>query len=178
MTLDLPTPPAPAPPAPAEPPTGRRAAPWLVVLLAMVALALGAYVALQVIGVLYGIAAPPLPPLPAERREISHLNRAYGVDTWMFSLNSEACDTLAFYQQAGAQCAIAPLQCTGSGQPREEFQVDNTLVARCNGSTDFSIFTMSWSIFIARPVGAPQTTQLEVSREVYWTVNPSSTAAP
>lgn len=147
---------------------------WLGIVLSAAALVLGGYVALQVVGVLYGIVAPPMPPVPPDARERLHENRAYGVDTWRYNTTLEACRVVAFYQENGAQCQLAPLQCAQGTRFQEVFPVDNTVVARCYGELNFSIFRMGWSAFVVRPAELPDSSEIELRREVYWTDDPTS----
>lgn len=151
-----------------EQPTARRGLSLLTLIVSAAALALAVYVGTQVIGVLYGILAPPTPPLPPEAQNMSHTSAAYGVDTWTYSLPTEGCNVVTFYEQNGATCQIAPFQCDRGTGYRETFQVDNRMVARCSGNTSFSIFQMGWNVYITRPSEDPTTTRLELSREVIW----------
>ena len=84
-----------APPSPKD--ESPRRFPFVAVIVGVAALALALYVATQVIGVLYGIIAPPAPPLPSDVQQTSYTNRAHGVDTWSYSVPMEACAVARYY---------------------------------------------------------------------------------
>ncbi len=133
-------------------------------LLGLAALALALFIGTQVIGVLYGIVAPPLPPVPPDAQEIGHTNIGYGVDEWVYSVAQPPCDLIAFYQAEGGTCRILPYQCGALSTPGDVPAADE-MVARCGGSIRFSIFVMDWRVFLSEDGDAAK---VELSREVNW----------
>ncbi|MDZ4763699.1 MAG: hypothetical protein SGI73_04045 [Chloroflexota bacterium] len=156
-----------APPSPKD--ESPRRFPFVAVIVGVAALALALYVATQVIGVLYGIIAPPAPPLPSDVQQTSYTNRAHGVDTWSYSVPMEACAVARYYVSLGATCEYALMQCTAGETDPTPFSASEIGIARCTGETKFSIFTMGYTIAISHSMGALTTSQIEVEREVYWT---------
>jgi len=143
-------------------PRTRRSTVLLIVLALAVLLAL--YIGSNVLGVLYGMVAPPLPPALSDLTQISYENAAYGVDSWLYSTPRAACDVAADYARLGV-CQLAPLQC---GDLREVPNPDITrqVAALCSGEQAFSIFTMQWSARIFSKLD--ETTEIEMAREVFW----------
>lgn len=143
--------------------------PIVTLILGLAALALGLYVATQVVGVLYNIVAPPIPPLPTGAQQLSHTNIAYGVDRWTYWVDMDSCSLVPYYESLGAFCEYAPLQCLPGGSTMTPFTAVQTGVARCTGEVSFSIFTMGYEIGISRPIQDVYASELNVRREVYWT---------
>jgi hypothetical protein len=143
--------------------------PRLVLLLGVVALILAVFIGSQVLGVLFGIVFPEKPPLPPNVREISHESTSYGVDSWFYGSDEDACAVLVYYQGQATKCTVAPfgcgsdmvLQTTRSGQH----------VALCSGEKDFSIFMMTWDVNIATGDELTGQTQFRLDRKVYWAGN-------
>jgi len=149
----------------------RRGVPWKIIVLAIVALGLGLVIGTQVIGVLYVILFPPLPPLPGEVTQVSHTNADYGVDEWLYTSRQNVCDVLNFYIEQGGQCRIAPLQCGDNRTDDESLTGATTLgqhVARCVGETKASIFAMRWLAVIATGSNPDTPTEFRLTREIYW----------
>ena len=147
--------------SPASPP---RALLITLLVVGVISLLLAAYIGVNVIGVLYGMVAPPLPPVAQGMTEIRYTQKAYGVDTWMYRSGSDGCDLLEMYNAAGL-CNPVPLQC---GELRQAYSsnMPREIVARCGGEQQFSIFTMQWNSYIFRlPDG---TSEVELEREVFW----------
>jgi hypothetical protein len=141
----------------------------LPLLIALLAVGLAIYIGTQVVGVLYSMVAPPLPPKPDSLTELSHTNDAYGVDTWQYATDQDACSLARYYESSGATCIYAPDRCEGGFVDLNNVQQGDN-VAQCYGSTRFSIFAMTWEAIIATGYSAEQgVTQFLLSREVYWT---------
>lgn len=154
--------------------------PRLLLVIGGAALLLLLYLSTQVIGVLYAIVFPPLPPVPAEVRELRHENEDYGVDQWLYASDLEACEVVRFYQRLTDSCVIAPGRC-GAGS-EIDIQTPGQHIARCYGDQYFSIFAMRWRVNIA--TGNPNSeasgsTEFSLEREVYWTGSiPQPTPTP
>jgi hypothetical protein len=152
--------------APVSPPATAAPRTQLIILLAVgvISLLLAAYIGVNVIGVLYGMVAPPLPPVSEGMSQTAYTQKAYGVDAWVYRSGSDGCDLLEMYSAAGL-CNPAPLQC-GALRPVYSSNLPRTIVARCSGERQFSIFTMQWNSYIFRlPDG---TSEVELEREVFW----------
>lgn len=150
-----------------EPITAPRRSPLLLIVLA-VAFGVALIVGINVLRVLYGVIAPPLPPLPAGMTETSHTSDAYGADIWRYTSAQDPCAVAMFYAGQGGTCQYAPLQCAEPGYaPDTGFP--QAVVARCHGSVAFSIFHMQWWGQIIRDTQAPDApTILNLEREVFW----------
>jgi hypothetical protein len=138
--------------------------------IAAAALVLALYIGGQVIGVLYGIALPPTPPLPRGSQLISHESTAYGVDYWRYHSPADACEVVAFYQANGGRCIVAPMQC--ASQTATTYTISDELVARCYGEVWFSVFAMQWMTVISRTQDADPVSRIILEREVFWIGGP------
>jgi hypothetical protein len=132
--------------------------------------ALAVLIGTQVIGVLYSIIAPPLPPLPEGARQLNHSSADYGVDDWLYGTDENACTVAQFFQERGAVCRVTVGECEGDpatllGPAPAEPQN----VARCVGEVYFSIFAMRWEVTIAGGYEKDGQTHFGLSREVFWT---------
>lgn len=123
--------------------------PWTLLLFAGVGVLLALVIGTQVIGVLYALAAPPVPPLPAGLVEITHTNVGHGHDTWLYQTQQPQCDVAAFFVEQGGYCP----PCTASTS------------LTCTGEREFSIFAMRWQADIDQ---AGITTQIQLERRVSW----------
>ncbi len=144
----------------------RRLTSLLTVGLLVLALLLAIYIGSNVLSVLYGVVAPPAPPLPPGMDQVSHTSEAYGVDRWIYQSSGDACAIPQYIQDNGGACRIAPMQCGEYRETQGDFSVINSIVARCVGRMDFSIFHEHWWSLITRTPDGKN--QLETSREVYW----------
>jgi hypothetical protein len=149
----------------------RRAVPWRLIIVGGLALLLALVIGTQVIGVLYAMAFPPSPPLPDSVMLASHANPSYGVDDWVYQSSSDPCSVAVFYEAAGANCEVAPLWCDGNEYAT--VYSANQHVARCFGTTPFSIFTMHWQVLIASGSDSSTPTEFRLRREVSWVGAPS-----
>lgn len=157
-----------APSSSSTPEVARRRLPILLVVLLGVALLLALSVATNVLGVLFAIAVPPMPPVPDGAREVAHTNYAYGVDTWDYHVTSDGCVVAQALVDTGATCRLTPLQCSEMLPPRADFSVPETLIARCVGTIEFSVFTMQWAAVISRLPDQAGSTLLQLEREIFW----------
>lgn len=146
----------------------RRTIPWQVILLGVGALALALVIGSQVIGVLYSIIAPPLPPLPDGVTLLEHTSAAYGVDEWLYGTEQSACDVVRFYQNNGADCRLSSGGCEGVSDG-EAAPTEPQSVAQCEGEKRFSIFAMYWHVNIATGYQQNGRTHFRLAREVFWT---------
>ncbi|HEX2906266.1 MAG TPA: hypothetical protein VHO69_05355 [Phototrophicaceae bacterium] len=149
----------------------RQTAPWLIILLGIIALALAIIIGTQVIGVLYGIVAPPSPPVPSGVAEVSHTSTDYGVDSWVYGTSLDGCEILKFYQDRGASCWSKVDRCPAAaigGQSSQQTASQDLI--QCTSQMSFSIFAMRWNVALAA-VGYQQdgSTHFNVDREVFWT---------
>ncbi len=150
----------------ADKPESRRPSVWLIVVA--VAFGLALIVGFNILRALYGLIAPPLPPLPSGMTEISHVSEAYGADVWGYTSADQPCAAAAYLVSQGGTCQYSPLQCTDSGiVPFTDFPT--TIVARCHGGVSFSIFHMQWWAEILRDNRSNEMpTVLNLEREVFW----------
>lgn len=147
----------------------------LILAIALVGLSL--YVGAQVVGVLYGIVFPPNAPLPDGSVQLEHENLAYGVDNWLYGTTEDACRVARFYVAADGICRIAPNICENSRVDEDETLGSGDNIARCSGTTQFSIFEMSWNVDVAAGYTDEYPTRFRLEREVYWIGNaPRQTA--
>lgn len=153
-----------------QPPSSRRRLVALVVVLVGIVL-LGVLV-LPFLNVLFNILIPPSPPLPnVSLTEVSHQNYDYGVDEWIYNTNVSACDLLQYYQSLDIFCAVTPLSCGRSQDGTDDFAIQNTLVARCEGRFDFSLFSMDWWVLVQLNPDDPSLGRLDIWREINWLSN-------
>jgi hypothetical protein len=138
----------------------RRSVLFIVITFVLVLIAL--YVATQVVSVLFGIIMPPTPPLPNGVSENSHESTDYGVDSWVYSTDTEACEVVLFYEANDGICFVALGQCEREGTE----QVSSSAMGQCVGSVPFSIFHMQWSAELFR--SGDNGTRIELNREVFW----------
>ncbi len=149
-----------------EAPAVARRPPLLVIVLLIAVVALAIYIGTNVLGVMYAVIAPPMPPIPPDMTQISYENQAYGVDLWKYASTGDACALVQYVENNGGACLIAPMQCGEYRADHGDFSLENSIVARCTGKVDFSIFHMQWWELITRPSDTQQ--QIEAHREVYW----------
>jgi len=136
---------------------------WL--LVGIVVLIVSLIVGVQVFSVLYGLILPPLPPIPADSRQIQHDNPLYGQDEWLYGVDQSACDVVRFYAEQHA-CALPTICTSGANVP---IGYD---LATCSQTMDFSVFSLAWQADI-QPASPPGTTAITVSRQIYWNNRPS-----
>jgi hypothetical protein len=149
-----------------DPPAARI--PWLVLILVVLALILALYIGTQVIGVLFGIASPPEPPLPGGAQEISHSSREHGLDDWVYASHQNACEVVDFLRESGGVCEVDPVWCFDGGNLTPRPGSGKQRVASCSADTKFSIFAMRWQAIITAGYSADGQTRLEISREISW----------
>ena len=143
-----------------------RRLPLLAILLMIAAVVLAFYVGTNVLSVLFAVIAPPSPPLPPNLTQTTHTSEAYGVDNWKYVSTGDACTLVKYVQDNGGTCHIVPLGCGEHRAVDPNLAVQNSIVARCDGKMDFSIFNEQWWELITYTTdGKPQ---IEVNREVYW----------
>lgn len=150
----------------------RRSLPLSIILMGVVVLLVGGYVGTQVIGVLFGLIAPPLPPTPPNLTSIDHSSTDYGSDEWLYASPQHPCDVAQFFIANGGQCEFAPQWCSAGGGTNPDSYVRITAgdhVARCLGTSPFSIFAQRWQVLIATSgsTGADGTT-FRLVRDVLW----------
>ncbi|MBC7812412.1 MAG: hypothetical protein H7175_14745 [Burkholderiales bacterium] len=151
-------------------PRQRREGPSLLVLgLVAIALVLSLYIGTQVIGVLYNIVVPPMPPLPEGMTQLDYSSSAYGVDTWVYGTEANACDVVRFYEANGGTCRVSPFWCLNE-EDTTSFEADapGQNVGQCTGTMDFSLFVMRWNATIATRYLTDGQTHVNLSREILW----------
>jgi hypothetical protein len=152
--------------------TEGRTVPLSILLMGVVVLAIGLFIGTQVIGVLFALIAPPPPPTPPNLTQVEHKSADYGSDEWLYTSTQHPCDVAQHYIQSGGSCEFAPQWCgPGSGTTPNSFAriTPGDHVARCLGTSNFSIFAQRWQILIASAgySGAEGTT-FRVVRDVLW----------
>jgi hypothetical protein len=156
-------------------PIARRSPSVMLVLLLIAGVAMAIYFGTNVLGVLFGMLAPPLPPLPAGLTEVSHESESYGVDLWTYTSADEPCGIALQFQET-TLCSYAPMQC-GALQEVPNYGFETNIIARCTGSQEFSIFTMEWNARVYR-VSADGSSKVELEREVFWIGNGTQSQSP
>ncbi len=160
-------------PIPAEEPvspTETRSVPIRIIVLGVVAVVFAVVIGSQVIGVLYAIFFPPVTPLPEQVTLVSHTSADYGVDDWLYTSITPACDIVRFYQANDAQCRIAPLWCNSEGQASAVIPTErNQNIGRCEVTQNFSIFALRYEVVVATGSTPDVVSQFRVNREIYWT---------
>lgn len=147
-----------------------RGVPLRIIILGTVALVLAVIIGSQVIGVLYAIFFPPAAPLPEQITLVRHTSTDYGVDDWLYSSSTPACDIVRFYQEHDAQCRIAPLWCTEEGQASAAIPTErNQNIGRCEATQNFSIFALRYEVVVATGSTADEVSSFRLNREIYWT---------
>jgi hypothetical protein len=150
----------------------QRTVPWRIIVVGIVALLLAVFIGTQVLGVLYVIVFPPVPPLPGDVTLVSHANTDYGVDTWLYDSRQKPCDVLTYYMNSGGECRLTPSEC-GDTKDKSLVADDPSAagqnIARCVGVSNVSIFAMRWMAIIATGPSSDLPTEFRIEREVYWT---------
>jgi len=140
--------------------------PLLAVILLIAVLLLAFYIGTNVLSVLFAVVSPPLPPIPPNLTQTSHTSVAYGVDQWKYVTTGDACTLVKYVQDNGGDCHIVPLGCGENRAVDPNLTTEGSIVARCEGKMNFSIFNEQWwSLVTYTKDGTPQ---IEINREVYW----------
>lgn len=137
-------------------------------MLAAILVVLAAVVAVQILGVLYGVLFPPAPPTLEGFEVSSHTSPSYGVDDWLYGSPDDPCRVARFYESMGAECTIAPQTCE-SGKFTSEAPRAGANVARCVGNLEWSIFAQRYYVNIAGGYEAPMPSRIRLEREIFWT---------
>lgn len=146
--------------------TEKRARPPLLpVILIGLALLAAVIIGVTVLPVLYGVIAPPVPPVPNNATEVSRDTQDYGVDVTLYTAPDDPCSIIEYYEQIGARCVFAPLQCGDLQETIPGFE--RVVTGECFGQQAFSIFDMEWSARIFR-LQPDNTTEIEMAREIFW----------
>lgn len=154
------------PAAAPDAPSPARRPPFLAILLLMAVLALALFIGTNVLSVLYGVVAPPTPPLPPGMDQQTHTSSAYGVDTWKYVTDEDACQLVKYVEDHGGTCQIAPMQCSDYRELERDFSIATSIVARCGGQFNFSIFNQQWWAIILRTID--DKASFELHREIFW----------
>jgi hypothetical protein len=136
--------------------------------LGIVALGVTVWIGPGLIGMLWGIIAPPEPPVPPGVRLLDYRNEAYGVDTWTYGTDQDVCDLVAFYQDQGGTCTIVPPRCHPA--PDSIIPRSDEWIASCSGEQAFTAFTMHWRFDVPLRSGLTNQVRMrfEVSRRIFW----------
>jgi hypothetical protein len=149
---------------PAGPGDARRRPSLALLLILLIAVLLALYIGTNVIGVLFGIIAPPGPPALQGQNERSYTSTAYGVDSWLYAVDRPACSVAEEYTAYGV-CRYAPLQC-GPLSETPNPGTERWAVARCSGEQSFSIFVMQWRATVFSM--SDNTAEIDLDREIFW----------
>ncbi|MAS34638.1 MAG: hypothetical protein CL610_11570 [Anaerolineaceae bacterium] len=141
--------------------------PWVALLLGGLALIFVVLVGPRVVGVLFGIMAPPEPPVPPNARLLTYSREAYGVDVWTYDTTQDICDLVLFFKEQGGDCPIFPPRCATKTDSVPQSSPD--LIAQCVGDMEFSVFAMRWQFAIPVRSISPQRPRFDLSREIFWT---------
>ena len=136
----------------------------LALIAAGAALLFAVVVGPRLIGLLFGIISPPLPPLPDGVTQVSYEQSAYGVDQWTYTTEGSICELVTFFESQGGQCPILPPSCQ-TGTP----EVDKDFLARCYGDVEFAAFMMRWRLEIPHRASSRSALRFELSRQISWT---------
>lgn len=147
-------------------PSGERPS-LLLVVVSLVLVAVALFVASQIIGVLWALVFPALPPVPPGVTELEYEAEVYGVDSWLYGTSDDACTIVTYYEEAGGNCRVAPGICEEDAE-RIDPRSRGENAGRCTGRTEFSLFQMSWEANIATGYEGEHSTHFRVSREVFW----------
>jgi hypothetical protein len=145
----------------------RRPARWLLPV-ALLAFVLALVAASQIIGVLYGMINPPLPPLPPDVTQQAHSSEVYGVDAWAYRAALLPQELHLFYVTSGASCTTAPFPPTESEALYQQFPDAGMLYAVCEGEIPFSRFAMRWRALISVYQPGEADTRLDLVRQIDW----------
>jgi hypothetical protein len=153
-------------------PDSGRPVPVVVLLMGGLVLVIALYIGTQVVGVLFGLIAPPPPPTLPGLTELDHISASYGNDEWLYTSARHPCEVAQHYIQSGGQCEFAPQWCVPGGgtTPNSYARIaPGDHVARCLGTSNFSIFAQRWQVLIATTgsSGAEGTT-FRIVRDVLW----------
>ena len=141
---------------------------WGGIVIAAILVVLAVIIAVQVLGVLYGVLFPPAPPTLDGFTVSSHTSPSYGVDDWLYGSPDDACRVARYYQSMGAECTIAPQTCE-SGAFESESPRAGINVARCVGDIHWSIFAQRYHVNIAGGYEETMPTRIRLEREIFWT---------
>jgi hypothetical protein len=139
--------------------TPKRAGLWLGVLGIAIVFAL--IIGGQILGVLLAIVFPPRPPMIENAIQTGYSQTSYGVDEWVYRVDTLACDVASYYNTQTTGCFIDN-RCQG-----EQLPTTNARVAECKGEMIFSQFAMRWVAIVAVDAYNPLTSTLK--REIFWT---------
>jgi hypothetical protein len=134
---------------------------WLGVLGVAILFAL--IIGGQVLGVLLAIVFPPRPPLIENATQTNYSQTHYGVDEWVYRVDTLACEVASYYNAQTTGCFIDS-RCQG-----EQLLTTNARVADCRGEMMFSQFAMRWVAIVAVDAYNPLTSTLTLQREIFWT---------
>lgn len=153
-------------PADETPQAKRRG--WGGIALAAILIVIAVLVGVQILGVLYGLLFPPLPPVPDSFTLLQSTSTSYGVDDWLYASSEDACRIARDYERAGATCVIAPGVCDSGFLQLDEPRAGSN-IARCSGELHWSIFAQRYFANIAGGYSDDQPTRIRVEREIFWT---------
>jgi hypothetical protein len=136
---------------------------FLALVAAGVALLIAVVAGPRLVGLLFGIASPPTPPVPEGVTQVGYEQLAYGVDRWTYTTEGNICELISYYESHEGQCPILPPSCQ-SGSP----SVDKDLLARCYGDVEFSAFMMRWRLEVPHRAGNAPGVRFELSRQISW----------
>lgn len=142
---------------------------WLGLIALVGALVFTFVVGVQIIGALYVLIAPPLPPVPLEVVEMEHLTTQHGSDEWLYGTQADPCAVTAYYAEQGATCALVGTWCEGARLSVEAASVPiTTQVATCTHESAASVFTYAYKVGVWAGYGEVNPTRFRVTREVFW----------
>ena len=145
-----------------------RSLPRWALPAALLAFVFALYAASQIVGVLYALIKPPLPPLLAGANEIAHTSEVYGLDTWAYRVPMLAEDARSFYESQGGECTTAPFSPEQALLLGDQFPDAGTAYAFCEGTQLFSRFTMHWQVLVSYYDLAAADVRLDVARQIDW----------
>jgi hypothetical protein len=135
---------------------------------ALLAFVVALYAASQVVGVLYALVKPPLPPQVEGATELAHSSEVYGADTWAYRAPLLAEDAAAYFAAQGGACSNAPFAPEQAALFADQFPDAGTHYAYCEGEQAFSRFVMRWRVLISTYDVAAADTRLDVVRQIDW----------
>jgi hypothetical protein len=154
------------------PESAARTIPRSILLLAVAALILAVFVGTQVLGVLFAIVFPPIPPVPDDAIQVSYASTGIDVDEWVYTSDSNVCEIVEFYQARSDVCRLLPFSCVdrpgGSDAPLAGGSAAGQHIGRCLGTTSFSLFAMRWQVIIGTGRAPGASAEFRLVREIFW----------
>ncbi len=117
---------------------------WLIVPVGIAALVIAALILARIAGPLYGLLFPLDVPLPADAREVEHVEPDHGAAYSIYRTSLSGEEVAAFYEAEGSTC-----QYVGPVGEERQWRHGVQTIAQCRGSSTSDGQRVSWEVYIA-----------------------------